>query len=235
MAYIPQANSCAYLRPAGNLYPVLLALSSLTLETIIFVATIYYAVRFQREIANVKGARSVGIVKRLYTHGIQYYMLVVLARLGCTLGLYVAPLGFQFLFPTIQFYLTSTMTSRLVLSLQREISDSQTATRGTKMMVTTKTQSDEQQQQQPPPHQEDETRASSFSSFFPMPRRSHQNPNPPPHHHHRQSRSRSRSHSQSIRELHQQYQQQQHRKSTGGMAVEAPLVFITMEKITHAT
>ncbi|KAG8836590.1 hypothetical protein FRC18_011099 [Serendipita sp. 400] len=124
IAYFPQGHTCAYLRTYSNLYPVSLALSSLTLETIIFAATIYFAVHFQKEIADLKGARSGGIIKRLHQHGVQYYMLVFLSRLSSTLGLYVAPIGFQFLFPTIQFYLASTMTSRLVLSLQKEILDS---------------------------------------------------------------------------------------------------------------
>ncbi|KAG8858618.1 hypothetical protein FS842_010904 [Serendipita sp. 407] len=41
------------------------------------------------------------------------------------LQLYVAPLGFQFLFPTLRFYITTTLTSRFVLFLQREIVESQ--------------------------------------------------------------------------------------------------------------
>ncbi|KAG8753848.1 hypothetical protein FRC14_005694, partial [Serendipita sp. 396] len=133
--------------------------SSLTLETIIFAATIYFAVHFQKEIADLKGARSGGIIKRLHQHGVQYYML------------YVAPIGFQFLFPTIQFYLASTMTSRLVLSLQREILDSRS--RGAEaenavLTTTTKTTNN------------NKTNKTVSSSFFPPWSSPPQKPNHPP-------------------------------------------------------
>ncbi|KAG8798000.1 hypothetical protein FRC16_008210 [Serendipita sp. 398] len=171
IAYFPQGHTCAYLRTYSNLYPVSLAPSSLTLETIIFAATIYFAVHFQKEIADLKGARSGGIIKRLHQHGVQYYMLVFLSRLSSTLGLYVAPIGFQFLFPTIQFYLASTMTSRLVLSLQREILDSRS--RGAEaenavLTTTTKTTNN------------NKTNKTVSSSFFPPWSSPPQKPNHPP-------------------------------------------------------
>ncbi|KAG8820029.1 hypothetical protein FRB91_003455 [Serendipita sp. 411] len=165
IAYFPQGHTCAYLRTYSNLYPVSLALSSLTLETIIFAATIYFAVHFQKEIADLRGARSGGIIKRLHQHGVQYYMLVFLSRLSSTLGLYVAPIGFQFLFPTIQFYLASTMTSRLVLSLQREILNSRNRGAEAENATTTKTNNN---------------KTVSSSSFFPPWSPPPQKPNHPP-------------------------------------------------------
>ncbi|KAG8814380.1 hypothetical protein FRC17_001143, partial [Serendipita sp. 399] len=99
----------------------------LAIETVILGATLFHSFQFRQTIGNIRGARSVGILTRLSSHGVQYFLIMLLFRLSTILCLYLAPLGIQSFFPTLNFYLTSVLTARFVLSLQREIVDSQTA------------------------------------------------------------------------------------------------------------
>ncbi|KAG8847491.1 hypothetical protein FRB91_011728 [Serendipita sp. 411] len=122
--YSSQFKTCIYLTPNKTLYPVLITTPSLMLETLIFVATIYHTIQFQRKVSALEGARSVGILKRLLLHGGQFYALVILSRVSIFLSVYTAPLGVQNLVPTCNYFLTSVIISRFVLSLQREIVDS---------------------------------------------------------------------------------------------------------------
>ncbi|KAG9041540.1 hypothetical protein FS842_002520 [Serendipita sp. 407] len=122
--YTDVAHTCLYTKPSNNLYPILITLSALVIETVIFGATSFHTFRFRRSIGNVTGARSVGILKRLGSQGAQYYLIVILFRLTTIFALYFAPLGLQSFFPTINFYLTAALTARFVLTLQREIVDS---------------------------------------------------------------------------------------------------------------
>ncbi|KAG8817940.1 hypothetical protein FRC18_000301 [Serendipita sp. 400] len=110
--YYPQGDTCIYLTQANNIYSALMMILSVALETLIFVATIYYTVRYQRTLSVLEGARSISILKRLSLHGSQFFVL------------YFIPLGIQLLVPTFNYFFTSMLVSRFVLSLQREIVDS---------------------------------------------------------------------------------------------------------------
>ncbi|KAG9052532.1 hypothetical protein FS842_009722 [Serendipita sp. 407] len=110
----PPNQTCLNTKPTSNLYPLIVTLNSIVIESIIFGTTVFQATRVRKGIADVRDARRCfGTLRRLYAQGVQFYLL------------YVAPLGFQFLFPTLRFYITTTLTSRFVLFLQREIVESQ--------------------------------------------------------------------------------------------------------------
>ncbi|KAG8774293.1 hypothetical protein FRC20_001087 [Serendipita sp. 405] len=87
----------------------------------------HHAIHFHRGISTVDDSRSFGLLKTLYSHGIQYYTMVICLRLAVILGFYIAPMGMQLLFPIFVFYAASMMTSRFILSLQREMVNLQTA------------------------------------------------------------------------------------------------------------
>ncbi|KAG8774732.1 hypothetical protein FRC15_001098 [Serendipita sp. 397] len=122
--YYPQGDTCIYLTQANNIYSALMMILSVALETLIFVATIYYTVRYQRTLSVLEGARSISILKRLSLHGSQFFVLVILSHVSTILSLYFIPLGIQLLVPTFNYFFTSMLVSRFVLSLQREIFDS---------------------------------------------------------------------------------------------------------------
>ncbi|KAG8867331.1 hypothetical protein FRC20_006069 [Serendipita sp. 405] len=110
----PPNQNCLNTKPTSNLYPLIVTLNSIVIESIIFGTTVFQATRVRQGIADVRDARRCfGTLRRLYAQGVQFYLL------------YVAPLGFQFLFPTLRFYITTTLTSHFVLFLQREIVESQ--------------------------------------------------------------------------------------------------------------
>ncbi|KAG8842126.1 hypothetical protein FRC20_004618, partial [Serendipita sp. 405] len=72
--YTDVAHTCLYTKPSNNLYPILITLSALVIETVIFGATSFHTFRFRKSIGNVTGARSVGILRRLASQGAQYYL-----------------------------------------------------------------------------------------------------------------------------------------------------------------
>ncbi|KAG8840290.1 hypothetical protein FRB91_006331 [Serendipita sp. 411] len=76
--YSPQFNTCIYLTPNKNFYPVMITIASLVIETLIFAATIYHTVQFQRKVCVLESARSVAILKRLLLHGGQFYAVLLL-------------------------------------------------------------------------------------------------------------------------------------------------------------
>ncbi|KAG8762064.1 hypothetical protein FRC15_008666, partial [Serendipita sp. 397] len=90
-------------------------------ETLIFGTTMRHAIRFHRGISSFDNSRSFSISKTLYSHGIQYYALILCLRIIAIVGFYTTPLGMELLIPTFVFYVASTMTSRFILSLQREV------------------------------------------------------------------------------------------------------------------
>ncbi|KAG8818205.1 hypothetical protein FRC19_010817 [Serendipita sp. 401] len=122
----PPNQTCLNTKPTSNLYPLIVTLNSIVIESIIFGTTVFQATRVRQGIADVRDARRCfGTLRRLYAQGVQFYLLTILFHFVTILALYVAPLGFQFLFPTLRFYITTTLTSRFVLFLQREIVESQ--------------------------------------------------------------------------------------------------------------
>ncbi|KAG8753550.1 hypothetical protein FRC14_005941 [Serendipita sp. 396] len=122
----PPNQICLNTKPTSNLYPLIVTLNSIVIESIIFGTTVFQATRVRKGIADVRDARRCfGTLRRLYAQGVQFYLLTILFHFITILALYVAPLGFQFLFPTLRFYITTTLTSRFVLFLQREIVESQ--------------------------------------------------------------------------------------------------------------
>ncbi|KAG8811424.1 hypothetical protein FRC18_003517, partial [Serendipita sp. 400] len=101
----------------------------LVIETLIFAATIYHTVQFQQKVCVLESARSVAILKRLLLHGGQFYALVILSRVAIFLVTYIAPLGVQALVPAFNYFFTSVVISRFVLSLQQTIVDSRKSQR----------------------------------------------------------------------------------------------------------
>ncbi|KAG8769550.1 hypothetical protein FRB91_004034 [Serendipita sp. 411] len=123
---IPQTNTCMPLELVPTWYPGLICLSPALVETLIFGATMHHAIRFHRGISSLNDSGSFSILKTLYGHGVQYYALIICLRLAAIIGFYTAPPGIQQLLPTFVFYVASTMTSRFILSLQREVVNLQT-------------------------------------------------------------------------------------------------------------
>ncbi|KAG8784178.1 hypothetical protein FRC16_002233 [Serendipita sp. 398] len=121
-----QTNTCMPLELVPTWYPGLICLSPALVETLIFGATMHHAIRFHRGISSLNDSGSFSILKTLYGHGVQYYALIICLRLAAIIGFYTAPPGIQQLLPTLVFYVASTMTSRFILSLQREMVNLQT-------------------------------------------------------------------------------------------------------------
>ncbi|KAG9044069.1 hypothetical protein FS842_001595, partial [Serendipita sp. 407] len=121
IAFIPQRNLCMLLKVVHTWYPSLICLTPVPAETLIFGTTMRHAIRFHRGISSFDNSRSFSISKTLYSHGIQYYALILCLRLITIVGFYTTPLGMELLIPTFVFYVASTMTSRFILSLQREV------------------------------------------------------------------------------------------------------------------
>ncbi|KAG8845572.1 hypothetical protein FRB91_001640 [Serendipita sp. 411] len=116
-----KTNTCMALELVPTWYPGLICLSPALVETLIFGATMHHAILFHRGISSLNDSGSFSILKTLYGHGVQYYALIICLRLAAILGFYTMPIGIQLLLPTFVFYVASTMTSRFILSLQREV------------------------------------------------------------------------------------------------------------------
>lgn len=101
------------------IYPIIL-------ESVIFIAMLYHAYGYYQVLADGhKSSRA--ILQRLYIDGTQYYVMLMLFRLGTVLVFFLTPMGLQLLFNQSEYLISATLTSRYFLSFRRTILDVQSA------------------------------------------------------------------------------------------------------------
>ncbi|KAG8775964.1 hypothetical protein FRC16_004660 [Serendipita sp. 398] len=100
-------------------------LAPIYMECLIFSATIYHAVQYQRGVSQLDRNATGPILKTLYIDGAQYYFAIMALRLGSVSVFYFAPLGLQVLFCFMENMMSSTLMARYFLSFRRKILDSQ--------------------------------------------------------------------------------------------------------------
>ncbi|KAG8813585.1 hypothetical protein FRC17_001492 [Serendipita sp. 399] len=96
------------------------------MESLIFFATLFHAFEYRKTHPRARSTWTGTMLHRLYVDGIQYYLLVLLFRLGTVLVFYTAPFALQLLFSYFEYLVSSTLTSRFFLSFRRTLVNVQT-------------------------------------------------------------------------------------------------------------
>ncbi|PVF99773.1 hypothetical protein CPB86DRAFT_813705 [Serendipita vermifera] len=110
----------------GAIYIIPIAINSIT-----FVATAFHAMRYNQRDFGFQNTSTADLLETLYVNGTIYYVIVLNLQIGTVLVFFLAPIGYQALFSYMSYSLSSTLTSRWLLSFREKVIEVHTETTNT--------------------------------------------------------------------------------------------------------
>ncbi|PVG00161.1 hypothetical protein CPB86DRAFT_783033 [Serendipita vermifera] len=120
MTYVSVIHMCYQSLPwaLGGIYA-----TPIFIETVVFLATLYHAIVYNRSRRSIKSTVTSNILNTLYLDGALYYIIIITLRLGTCLTFFLAPISLSLLICYVEYALTSALTSRWFLSFRRTLAD----------------------------------------------------------------------------------------------------------------